>query len=404
MTTLAAFCLLCALLPVLLYARNRGLFRPPSPAALQASDNAPLPRVSVLIPARNEEHNIVPCVQSVLASQGVQLEVIVLDDHSSDRTAELVQQLALQDSRVRLIKGQPLPDGWCGKQFACYQLAQHADGDYLAFLDADVHLSPDALARMVRFLHDSQADLVSGFPRQLTGTWMEKLVLPLIHWVLLGFLPLAWMRRKPWPGLGAGCGQWFLTTHTAYWKAGGHAAIRNSRHDGLTLPRAYRRAGLHTDIADVVDLACCRMYHSASQVWRGLAKNATEGMAHPSQIGFWTILLMCGQIVPFVACLYSLTATCLEALLPFVPGENQPQRTSTTGVSSASAVFLPVACWVIAVITTIAVRLDAALRFHHPWWSAWLHPLGVLILLAIQWYALFRHLLGRPVPWKNRQS
>jgi glycosyltransferase involved in cell wall biosynthesis len=390
MMTWATFCLMCALLPVVMYVVNRTQFRPPPAEEMNDSGDAQ-PRISVLIPARNEEENIVECVRSVLASRDVVLEVLVLDDQSTDGTAEHVQKLAEEDNRVHLVHGLPLPEGWCGKQHACYQLAQLARYEYLAFLDADVRLHPDGLIRMIRFLRTSGADLVSGFPQQITVTWLEKLVLPLIHYILLGFLPIGLMRRKRWVGLGAGCGQWFVTTQKAYQAVGGHASIRMSRHDGLTLPRAYRRNGFRTDLADATDLAWCRMYRSAATVWNGLAKNAREGMASTSQIGFWTTVLLCGQVVPWLTLLVNVFSNSF--LSPFwgdvvIRGSN-------------GQTFWP---WTIAAVSALLMRCDMAIRFRHRWESVVFHPLAIIILLAIQWYALFRALLGRPVGWKGRTS
>src|SRR5207244_4018469 len=130
----------------------------------------------------------------------------------------------------------------------------------------------------------SGADLGSGFPRQETGTLLEKLVLPLIHFLLLGYLPLIGMRWCRHPAFGAGCGQLFVTRRDAYEAVGGHVAVRASLHDGLTLPRAYRRRGLKTDLCDATELADCRMYRSGRELWYGLAKNAREGLAHPKAI------------------------------------------------------------------------------------------------------------------------
>ncbi|GIW84449.1 MAG: glycosyltransferase [Gemmataceae bacterium] len=388
MTIVAIFCLACALLPTVMYLLNRPQFHPP-PEGEVGESNAAAPAVSVLIPARNEEHNIVECVRSVLASRGVILEVVVLDDQSSDGTADLVEKLAQEDERVRLIQGMPLPEGWCGKQHACYQLAQQGRYEYLAFLDADVRLHPDALLRMIRFLETRGAALVSGFPRQITVTWLEKLLLPLIHFILLGFLPLGMMRRRRWVGLGAGCGQWFVTTQKAYHVVGGHASIRQSRHDGLTLPRAYRRHGFLTDIADATALAWCRMYRSAREVWNGLAKNAREGMASSSQIGFWTIVLFCGQVVPFLALLV------WPLLYSF------PLAEDTASQESAALSFL---LWGIAAVAALGVRGDSAIRFRHSWESVVFHPLAITLLLAIQWYAFLLALIGRPIGWKGRTS
>src|SRR5439155_361198 len=116
-----------------------------------------------------------------LASRGVTVDVVVLDDHSEDDTAALVGAIARRDRRVRLLSAPPLPAGWCGKQHACHVLRGAARYDLLAFLDADVRLEPDGLARLAAFLRNSGADLVSGIPRQVTGTLLERLVIPLIH-------------------------------------------------------------------------------------------------------------------------------------------------------------------------------------------------------------------------------
>ena len=233
-TALATTAFVLALVPAILYAINSFLYRPPPrPSALSA--------VSILIPARNEERSIGTALDAALASTAVEFEIVVLDDHSDDRTGAIVSEFAGRDARVRLVKSDLLPDGWCGKQFACFQLARHARFPLLAFIDADVRLAPDGVARMVAFLEKSGAGLVSGIPRQETVTLPEKLVLPLAHFLLLGYLPFFFTRIFRHPAFAAGCGQLFVTRRDVYDAVGGHATIRGSRHDGLTLPRAYRR-------------------------------------------------------------------------------------------------------------------------------------------------------------------
>lgn len=369
--TLAGIALLFALVPALVYLRNTRYFKLPPPDPAHAS----LSEISVLIPARNEEAAIGAAVEAVLGSHGVRLEVIVLDDHSTDGTAAIVHKLVQQDVRVRLEPSLPLPPGWAGKQHACWQLANHARYPLLAFLDADVRLEPDALARMVAFLHTSKADLVSGFPRQETGTFLERLLIPLIHFVLLGYLPLWRMRAGTAPAYAAGCGQFFLTTREAYVWTGGHSAVKDSFHDGITLPRAYRRAGMMTDVCDATSLATCRMYRSAHEAWNGLAKNAREGLAAPKLIVFTTMMLLCGQVLPVM-------------LLGFA-AEMSPAALAITFAAIAASYY---------------PRFDSVWRFHQPWLGAALHPLGTALLLAIQWYATFRAWIGRPVGWKGRPA
>ena len=388
---LAYIALGCAAVPALLYLWNAVLFKEPP-----ASDNTlSLPPLTVLIPARDEELGIEACVRSVLASQHVELEVIVLDDHSLDRTAEIVRAITAEDARVRLEAAPPLPEGWCGKQHACFALSKFARFDIFTFLDADVRLEPDALARMLAFLKESGAELVSGFPRQETGTLLEKLLIPLINWLLLCFLPLWGMRHFRWSAFGAGCGQWFMTTRTAYEKVGGHAAVKSSLHDGLTLPRAYRKAGFWTDACDATNLATCRMYRSARGVWLGLAKNAREGMAATGQIWFWTVALLCGQVLPFVLFPLSLSVP--------VPEMSNPDYSSANGSDWLPVIELRLLAFT-ALLCAIVPRVNAARRFRQSQLGALLHPVGIVLLLAVQWYAIARAAVGKPVGWKGREA
>ncbi len=359
------------MIPALLFWRNLGRYAPP-PA--MSAGTAGRPAVSVLIPARDEERSIQRAVEAALASRGVDLEVIVLDDHSRDRTAEIVR--GIDDSRVRLETAPPLPAGWCGKQHACAVLAGLARHPLLLFVDADVRLEPEGAARAAAFLERSGAGLVSGVPRQETATFLERLLLPLIHFILLGFLPMGRMRRfRHHPAYGAGCGQLFLARREAYERAGGHAAVRASLHDGVTLPRAFRRAGVATDLFDATAVASCRMYRGAGEVWRGLAKNATEGIAAPAAIVPFTLLLTAGQVAP--------PALLLLGLLGILPAD----------------VLLPAA---VGSLAAWLPRLAAVRRFRQPLDGALLHPAAILVFLTLQWIALGRKLLGRPAGWKGR--
>ncbi|MCA9203485.1 MAG: glycosyltransferase [Planctomycetales bacterium] len=369
---LAVACLLFAVVPLALIIRNLRLYQgPPKDASQVSSGNL----VSILIPARNEERGIAAAVEAALASEGVTVEVVVLDDHSTDRTARIVSALADDDERVRVHESPPLPPGWCGKQHACATLAELARGEVFVYLDADVQVTPHGVARAVAFLQQSKASLVSGIPLQVATTISEQLVIPLIHWVLLGFLPLGRMRHSVHPSYGAGCGQLFVTWADDYRTSGGHAKIRDSLHDGVKLPRAYRAAGLATDLFDATEVATCRMYRSGGEVWKGFEKNAIEGLASPRLIVPTTVLLLAGQVLP------------LPLLL--------------------AASVVPLSFWgkmtlFAAVCAGYAPRVLAALRFQQSWLSVVLHPIGVAVLLLIQWSALLKWLIGRPSHWKDR--
>ncbi|MEJ1978416.1 MAG: glycosyltransferase, partial [Acetobacteraceae bacterium] len=355
---LAWAALLLAALPFALALWNLALYRTPAPAMTP-------PPLSVLIPARNEERNIAAAVASVLASEGVALELIVLDDGSTDRTSAILRDIP--DPRLRVAGGGMLPPGWSGKQHACAMLAKLARHEMFVFMDADVRLAPDALSRMAGFMERHPVGLASGFPLQVVRTWSEQLLLPLIHVLLLGFLPIAVMQRSAAVGLGAGCGQLFIARRAEYERAGGHGAIRASMHDGLTLPRAFRRAGSMTGLFDASRFATCRMYERVADLWEGLGKNATEGMATPAALPLWTVLLLGGQVLPVVLMLAAPSTVALLAL-----------------------------------VLSIGLRLILAARFRQPEGSALLHPVGVLALLVVQWAALLRVARGRPATWRGR--
>jgi cellulose synthase/poly-beta-1,6-N-acetylglucosamine synthase-like glycosyltransferase len=356
---LAVGVLVLAAFPLFLALWNLTLYRRPQPAT-------GCPSISVLIPARNEERNIAAAVEVVLASEGVTLELIVLDDGSTDRTPEILA--SIKDRRLRVAPAPALPPGWSGKQHACAALGALAQHDLMVFVDADVRLAPDALARMAGAMQRRpELGLASGFPRQVVVTWSEQLLLPLIHFLLLGYLPMAQMDRSAAASLGAGCGQLFIARRSAYERAGGHAAIRASLHDGIMLPRAFRAAGLMTGLFDATAFATCRMYQNSAEVWEGLTKNATEGMAKPVALPIWTVILGGGEVLPAI----------LAALSP--------------GVVTA-----------VALACGIGLRLVLAWRFRQPVLSAVLHPLGVAALLVVQWAALLRALRGRPSTWRGR--
>jgi glycosyltransferase involved in cell wall biosynthesis len=371
-----AFC--CATVPAMLWVWNMLIYREPGAASCGDTGTCLLSEgVSVLIPARNEERVIAASIESLLASRGIEIEIIVLDDGSTDRTAEIVRNIAARDARVSLRSSPPLPGGWNGKQHACYALAQAARSNVLCFLDADVRLAPEALAAMSGFLSRTGSDLVSGFPRQETETPLEWLLLPLIHFVLLSYLPLAAMRALTAPGFAVGCGQFLMVRRDAYRKTGGHAAIRTTMHDGLLLPQLFRRHGLRTDMADLTHFATCRMYQNASQVWRGLSKNATEGMATPARILPFTFLLLFGQVIPLL----------LAVSLAIAPASYSAHERALIYVSVAAS-FVP--------------RILSVWKYRQSLLSALLHPLGVTLLLVLEWYALIRKLAGQPVTWKER--
>ncbi len=375
MIWIAFIVLALAILPLAMTWKNLQLFQ----AASRDQDlleKASTYRVSVLIPARNEERSIERSLQSILSTKHPDIEVIVYDDASEDRTGDLVDAISRTDPRVRRIRGSGPPPGWNGKQHACWQAAQASQHEVLVFVDADVRLTPDALTHCVAQWLASKAPLVSGFPRQETLTWSEQMLIPMMYTLLLGYLPISQMRSKKDPGFAAGCGQLFIAERTTYFAVGGHQAIRESRHDGIRLPRAYRLAQQATDFFDASDMATCRMYLNCGEVVRGLLKNATEGMASLGLILPFSILLAGANIFPLLGMAaammwsdgWSLCVFALATLIGFVPR------------------------WL------LAMHLPLSL------WPAWIHPITVAWFLSLQWIALVRAMLGKQVAWRGRRD
>jgi hypothetical protein len=336
------------------------------------------PSVAVLIPARDEEAAIGPCIDAALASTGADIEVIVLDDSSEDATFAIVATRAQKDSRLRVVSAPKPPPGWSGKSHACHVLSELTDRPFLLFVDADVRLMPEAAARLVP---PEGVDLISGVPRQIVHGLIETAAIPMINSLIFGYLPVWFMRHMPLNiSLTAACGQMLMVRASSYRSCGGHREIAQKLHDGLQLARLFRRKGYRTDLVDGTKLATCRMYNSPRAVWHGFSKNATEGMARPLALPIWTVLLFGGQLLPAILAVAILMRAIISHALP----------------TDAAALLLA------ALALLILARTLQALRCEEPIRAVFIHPLGVLLTLCIQWNALFAHVRGREVSWRGR--
>ncbi|CAA2106146.1 4,4'-diaponeurosporenoate glycosyltransferase [Methylobacterium bullatum] len=366
---LALVALAFALLPAILACANLIALRTPEPEAAQDG------LVSILIPARDEEGTIVDTVRAALASTGIAVEVLVGDDHSTDATAGLVRALAETDPRLRLVPVPSLPEGWTGKNHACAALAAEARGAHLLFIDADVTLTPGAAAGLVAHARATEAALVSAVPRQIMRSLGERLTVPMINFLLVGYLPVPMMRASLRPALGAACGQLVLVDRSVYGETGGHGAIRGRLHDGVFLPRILRHAGHRTDLVAGHALATCRMYRNFTESWAGFSKNAHEGMATPRALPVWTLLLLAGHVLPLVL--------ALAAAFGLAP--------PTAGLVALAAL-----------VVSLATRAAITLITHEPVATILLHPLGVVVALAIQWNVLLAPKRAGAAVWKGR--
>lgn len=331
------------------------------------------PLVSVCIPARNEAENIGPCLAGWSAQTYPHFEVLVLDDGSTDGTAAIVEEVAAQDSRVRLVEGAPLPPGWAGKVHACAQLAAIARGDYLLFVDADTRAAPELLGSALAVAEETEADMVTTFPRQVTGSFWEAAILPMLQFLVVTLLPL-WLARKSRSGvLCAACGQFQLFRRAAYLRAGGHAAIPASFHDGLQLARRVKRSGGRVVLFDGSRLIACRMYRGGTEVWNGFTRNAYEAVGSLPALVFFTGALALLFLAP-----YALLVLALLSASPWLP-------------------------WAAAQVLLVqAIKAVQCVRFGH-WSSVALLPVAVAATIAIQWASFLRHLRRCQTVWRDRQ-
>lgn len=344
----------------------------PAPTVGSTSHAHNLPFVSILVPARDEEDCIEACVCSLLAQSYERLEVLVLDDQSNDATAYIVQSIidtlpAQQQGRLRLLRGKPLPEGWIGKNYACHQLAQQAQGNYLLFTDADTIHKPETVTAVMECMHQYDVDMLTAQPEHVLGSLGERLIVPLLNFTIFTLLPVALIRLRPEPSLATGNGQLLCFQHAAYSAIGGHEKVKGRILEDVLLARATKAAGYRMVFVDALELVQCRMYHSFAEVWSGFSKNL---------FAFYTYSL------PFA--LLALTLNLGLFVLP-----------------PLLALFLPVSSLVVilaisAFLLAVCMRLLLALRFTRTHKGlmvllCFVHPLSIvlecLILLnSIRWY------------------
>lgn len=341
------------------------------------------PRVSVLVPARNEADNISRCLRSLLAQNYPNFELIVLDDNSTDATAAIVESLVRPDEdpqrRLQLVRGATLPEGWLGKNFACHQLSQLAQGELLLFTDADTAHSVEALSKAITALTQEQADFLSVFPRQQAVSPVERLVVPLVILYVVGLLPVWLVGRSRNPAFSAANGQFMLFRRAAYEKIGGHAAVRDVVLEDVVIGRRVKRYGLKQILPDGSDLVQCRMYRSGREVWRGFSKNL---FAFFNFSLVWFSLFMSLNLAAFVLPYGWLLLGLITA---------QP----------ASVSFEWIGLPLLQIGLAWILRLLLALRFGFRPLDVFLHPFSILAMLAIGLNSVRWRRIGSE--WKGRK-
>jgi chlorobactene glucosyltransferase len=338
----------------------------------------PAPLISVLIPARNEKANIRVCLESLRRQDYPNFEILVLDDSSTDGTGDIVARIADEDSRVRLLHGKPLPEGWAGKPFACHQLAQEARGSWLLFTDADTVHAPSMLRRVLGVALVSRAALISGFPYQRTTSLWQKTALPIMfYFILLCGLPLWWLQRSRGTMPSVAIGQFLFFSANEYRSIGGHEAVKSRIVEDVWLGREVSRHHYRQLTLDLSSLVSCQMYREFGTMWDGITR------------WFYTVASL--SVVTMVGLIAAAVLLFLAPFLWLIYGLLLAQ---------------PAWAWEILVMLQVAIlflaRFLAGRRFSQPKTSIILHPIGMAFLVLISFYASYQYLTGAGVKWKGR--
>lgn len=266
---------------------------------INLSNNKPF--VSVLIPVRNEEKNIPNLLNSLLLQDYQNIEILVLDDNSTDNTYQVIHDYSIKYNNIVTIKGKPLPDGWLGKNWACHQLSNFAKGDLYMFVDSDVFLKSSAISSLLSYFYKYRLDALSVFPTQIMKSFGEKLVVPLMNWILLSLLPLFLIRKSKFNSFIAANGQLFMFSKEIYRRIGGHEAVKSNPVEDMELAKNVKKNGFKIATLLGSELVKCNMYSGFVSSIYGFSKNFYKGFNIPWLIFiFFVFSISLVNILPFL--------------------------------------------------------------------------------------------------------
>jgi glycosyltransferase involved in cell wall biosynthesis len=346
------------------------------------AESSPKSRVSVIVPARNEERNIERCIRSLLSQSYESWELIVVDDGSTDATPAILARLAADSPRLRVLKAPPLPAGWVGKCAALAAGSAVATGDWLLFADADTAHEPGTLAAVISFAEMHGVDMLSLLTHQEMHTFWERTVLPTIFTSIAQAGSLAEVNDTrsliAWAN-----GQFILIRRATYDAIGGHAAIRSRVVEDFALAVVVKRQGHRLMLADGRAWVRTRMYESLRGIWDGFSKGLSSRRSRPLR--------------SFVGAIRDLAAVVVPLGLLLVGAVGAARGSSRAWPALALAAGALMLGW------QLAVGLVLARQMRIPAVYGLLRPLGIVVYAAIKLNAAGLLLTGRGVPWKGRR-
>ena len=335
------------------------------------------PLVSVLIPARNEEKNIRRILNSMIKQDYPNLEIMVLDDNSTDNTSQIVQELAQKDSRIKLIKGKPLPKGWKGKCFACHQLSKLAKGEYFVFTDADTLHYPNSISGSLAALIKNKLDVTSVYPRQIAVTFSERMTIRFIHFAILSFMPLILVKYTKGPFFSTAIGQFFLFKRQVYEKIGGFESVKDEILEDINISKQVKRCGFKIMVFDGSDSIFCRMYTNLSDVIKGFSR-------------FIYAAFDCNFLIEAIAVFF----ISLIFMIPFI--------LLPLGIFvfdwSAKLITLNI----IQILLIFFIKAVCAIRFKERILDIFFTPISVAYIALLAVNSFLQSRFGKGVNWKDR--
>ena len=332
------------------------------------------PMVSVLIPARDEEDNIERCVSSLRRQIYANMEILVLNDNSSDRTLEIVERIAQNDERVRVFNGKPLPGDWYGKPFALHQLSGHAKGDILIFTDADTVHGPTSVAWAVTNMMRLKADMVSGYVGQVFKKFGEVATVSLMFFLTGFVIPLFLNRMVRVHWFSAAIGQFIAIKREVFDAIGGCESFRKKTSEDIYMSRQVKRKGYSTRFLNITEYVKCHMYDGYREAVRGIGKNIFDFLGKNSAL----LLIVMVLVFFFLFFPFPLLFLC---------------------VATASPWTLHIAI-VVVLYTLTWLFMFLGQRLH--WWYGFLWPLLFLNLIYMAAWSWFRTVSGKGFSWKER--
>lgn len=329
--------------------------------------------VSGLIPARDEENNIEACVDSILAQGSVVAEILIYNDGSTDSTQQVIDRLiSAHPDTVRQVQSVSLPEGWIGKSHACMKLAGRARSKWVLFVDADTRLKPNAAEKLVAEAQHSKATLLSAWPSIEMRSFAERLLMPLLNFVVFSLFPAPISRRRKGASLGLAHGACILAERHTYEKLGGHELVKDRLFEDTALARVWRERSENSQVVDGREVAAVHMYEDFTGIWSGFSKNYYPALGSLRSFAIFQFYMG----VTFVA-------------LPLV------SLYSVFGAGSDPIYLL-------AAVATLVPRSLIAIRFQHPFWPIMLHPLAITVMVTLGMRSWWRSAVRGGVEWKGR--